>query len=153
MIFLMYILKFSIAIGNNPNTDKTLLSQDYPFSKSLLSFHNGICNPNLHRRNLKVYDTLMFSWTFVMEHLWEYWAWIWHGGGILCFCNIGTQGYDFSFQKKKWCYALIWLTLVWLMQEALPSVFQAVCFHKSHSVYGEEDFLCHTPDKLLYPFK
>lgn len=39
------------------------------------------------------------------------------------------------------------------MQEALPSVFQAVCFHKSHSVYGEEDFLCHTPDKLLYPFK
>lgn len=85
-------------------------SQDCLFPKRPLSCHNSICNPDFRRRNLKVYGTVKFSCTFVVAHLWEYWTWVWHGEGILCFCRKGTQGCVFCFPKKK--NVTLWFDLI-----------------------------------------
>lgn len=118
------------------------LSQDYTFSKSLLSFLNGIHNPEFHVKNLKVYETHLW-WSFCGRTGLKYDVWE-------RISALVTWGHDFSFPKIK--DVLLWFDSLSVI-EVLPSVLQAVCSHKLHSVYDEEDFLCHTPDKWLCPFK
>lgn len=141
MMFLMFIFNFSIAIECNLDTNRLSWSQDYPFSKSLLSFLKGIHNPDFHVRNLKYMRHLC-----LIGHLW----WSFCGKTGLKYdiaqriSALVTWGHDFSFPEIK--DVVLWFDSPSVI-EALPSVLQAVCSHKWHSAYGEEDFLCHTPDK------
>lgn len=74
MMFLCIYLTFLLQLKVMWTQTRFLWSQDYSFSKNLLSFLNGIHNPDFHVRNLKVYKMLLFSLAYVVELLWEDWA-------------------------------------------------------------------------------
>lgn len=120
-------------------------SQDNPFSKSLLSSLDGIHNPDFHVRNLKVYETHL-RWSFCGRTGLKYDI----GERLSALVTQGHGDMTSVFQQER--MFLLWLDSPSVI-EVLPSVLQAVCSHKLHSVYDEEDFLCHTPDKWLCPFK